>query len=367
MDNRSTGAANLATEIELPALVARLHFDVATGEVARDEGAISLAVAGAAPWLSQSESSEVVRRVLGRVGGLGEIDELLHDDEVTDILVDGPGAVVVERLGQLVSSGLVLDHDGVMTLVEQLASAGDRRVDHRHPISDLRLPGGFRVNIVVPPVAVGGPYVSIRRFRTSVADLEHISDEFSDFLHGAIDERRNVVVSGSTGSGKTTLLGAMVGACAPSERVVVIEDVVEMPANRPLVRLEAQPGDGEGRTAVTIRELLRGALRMRPDRLVIGEVRGAEAVDLLQALGTGHRGSMATIHADDPASAMRRLELLCAAEGTVEPSLVKDQLRDVVDFVVHMQRQPGGRRRIAAIGEIGHGGLSSVSGEVGRW
>ena len=356
-----------ASGIELPALVAKIHLDVATSVVPADIESITDAIGHAAPWLSEGESSEVVRRVLGRVGGLGEIEGLLHDDDVTDVLIDGPGEVVVERHGRLTPAGLVLDADGVSTLVEQLARIGNRRVDSRHPMADLSLPGGFRVNIAVAPVAVGGPFVSIRRFRTAVSDLTEVAGRSAGLIAEAVADRRNVLVSGATGAGKTTLLGAMVDRCGSFERLVVVEDVAELPASRHLVRLEAQPGDGEGRATTSVRELLRSALRMRPDRLVIGEVRGAEAVDLVHALGTGHRGSMATIHADGPASAMRRLELLCAAHETTDAALVRDQLRDVVDLVVHLERTPSGSRLVTAIGEVGAKGLRAVQGEVGQW
>jgi len=364
---QGVGAQAVASEIELPSLVARIHLDVATGAVQADAESIAHAADAAAPWLSICEVSEVVGRVIGRVAGLGEVEGLLHDDDVTDVLVDGPGEVMVERGGCLEPSGLVLDVDGVATLVEQLARIGDRRVDSRHPIADVRLPGGFRVNIAVAPVAVGGPYVSIRRFRSVGSVLSEIAGPSAELISRAVAERRNVLVCGATGAGKTTLLAAMVECCDPSERLVVVEDVAELPTSRPLVRLEAQPSDGEGRSAVSVRVLLRAALRMRPDRLVIGEVRGAEAVDLVHALGTGHRGSMATVHSDGPASALRRLELLCAAHGSADGVLVRHQLLDVVDLVVHVERAANGERLVTAIGVVEPSGLRSIHGEVGEW
>ena len=211
----------VASGIELPALVAKIHLDVATSVVPADIESITDAIGHAAPWLSEGESSEVVRRVLGRVGGLGEIEGLLHDDDVTDVLIDGPGEVVVERHGRLTPAGLVLDADGVSTLVEQLARIGNRRVDSRHPMADLSLPGGFRVNIAVAPVAVGGPFVSIRRFRTAVSDLTEVAGRSAGLIAEAVADRRNVLVSGATGAGKTTLLGAMVDRCGSFERLVV--------------------------------------------------------------------------------------------------------------------------------------------------
>lgn len=354
---------------DLPALVGTLHRDVAAGIVAPDRGAIAHAALGRAPWIGSARADEVAHRVAARLTGLGEVGDLLLDDAVTDILVDGPGPVRIERDGRIQSTELVLDRDGVAVLAERLMTLGRRRVDRRHPTADLVLPGGHRANVVVAPAAVDGPLISIRRFRTVVSALTDFgtADEIA-VLEEQVVARRNIVVSGGTGAGKTTLLALLLDRCDPDDRIVTIEDVAELRSRRHLVRLEAQPDQGEGSAPITVRALFRNSLRMRPDRLVIGEVRGDEAADLIQALGTGHRGSMTTVHADDPPAALRRLELLVASAGHVDAALARSQIAAVVDVVVHVVRD-GDRRRIASVAALEQGRLRAIAGtgEVGRW
>lgn len=356
-------------DVELPALVSQLHRDVGSGSLAADGESIRAAACQRAPWLGDDDVERLVARVNARLSGLGEVSLLLVDDSVTDVFVDGPGPVVVEQHGRLVVTDLVLDDDGVAVLVERLMSTGRRRVDRHHPCVDLRLPLGMRANVVVSPAAVDGPFVSIRRFRTVVTGLADMaSDEASSILTEAVRTRANIVVSGATGSGKTTLLGLLMSLVDSDQRIVTIEDVAELRVSGPyVVRLEAQPGDGEGRPDISVRSLFRNALRMRPDRVVIGEIRGVEATDLIQALGTGHRGSMATVHGDDPAGALRRLELLVASSGSASPELVRSQIASVIDLLVHVERNRSGDRSVVAIGRLCRGRLSSVIGEVGAW
>jgi len=354
---------------ELPALVSRLHRFVGSGDLEADTKSLRNAAADCAPWLGSGEVALVADQVQARVTGLGEVAALLADDSVTDLFVDGPGPVVVERNGRLVVTDLYLDDDGVQVLVERLMTMGRRRVDRHHPCVDLRLEGGMRANIVVAPAVIGGPCVSIRRFRSVVTSLSDMAEpEIADLMAQAVRNRANILVSGPTGSGKTTLLGLLMSAVDVGHRVVTIEDVAELKAQGPrLVRLEAQPADGEGRSEVTVRMLFRNALRMRPDRVVIGEIRGQEASDLIQALGTGHRGSMASVHADDPASALRRIELLAIGTGSTNPDLIRTQIASVIDVVLHVEREAGGDRQVVAVGELSGRGLTSLYGDVGSW
>lgn len=359
----------VARALELPALVSRLHRDVGSGELDADTESIAGAASSSAPWLAAGEVAVLVEQVQARLSGLGEVAALLADDSVTDLFVDGPGPVVVERDGELVVTDLYLDDDGVQVLVERLMTAGRRRVDRRHPCVDLRLPDGMRANVVVAPAVIGGPCVSIRRFRSVVTSLSDMADaRVAQLMLAAVRDRANILVSGPTGSGKTTLLGLLMSAVEGGHRIVTIEDVAELRARGPrVVRLEAQPNDGEGRQEVTVRMLFRNALRMRPDRIVIGEVRGDEASDLIQALGTGHRGSMASVHADDPASALRRLELLAIGIGSTSPDLIRSQIASVIDVVLHVERGVDGRRAVVAVGKLDKGRLVALHGEVGSW
>lgn len=353
---------------EIPTLVGRLHRDVAMGAVGVDHREITEAATTQAPWLADDQVRTIADRVLLRVSGLGEVEELLADDDVTDVLVSGSGPVLVERLGCLTESNVVLDEEGVTVLVERIMSTGRRRVDRRHPTADVRLPGGFRANVVIAPAAVDGPHVSIRRFRTRSVSLDDLCPpEVAALLTDAVQRRANIVICGGTGAGKTTVLGLLLDECPPSQRIVTIEDVVELRCSRRLVRLEAQPDDGEGSAPISVRSLFRNALRMRPDRLVIGEIRGEEATDLLQALGTGHRGSMATVHADDPGAALRRLQLLVSGSGSVDAELARAQLAAVIDLVVHVQRDADGRRLVAGVGALTHGELTSLYGPSSAW
>jgi len=358
-----------AEALELPALVSRLHREVGSGDLDADTESIGVAAADRAPWLGPGEVAVLVDQVHARLSGLGEVAALLADDSITDLFVDGPGPVVVERNGELVVTDLYLDDDGVQVLVERLMTAGRRRVDRHHPCVDLRLPDGMRANVVVAPAVIGGPCVSIRRFRSVVTSLSDMAgDGIVRLMLAAVRDRANILVSGPTGSGKTTLLGLLMSAVDRGHRVVTIEDVAELRARGPrVVRLEAQPSDGEGRPELTVRMLFRNALRMRPDRVVIGEIRGDEASDLILALGTGHRGSMASVHADDPASALRRLELLAIGTGSTSPELVRAQIASVIDIVLHVERGVAGSREVVAVGELNGGSLESVHGEVGTW
>ncbi|CAN5792930.1 CpaF family protein [soil metagenome] len=307
------------------------------------------------PLLGASAVGEVVARVQARVTGLGPLEGLLGDPEVSDVLVNGPGPVWVERAGAIERTDVVLDRSTIDLLVERIVAPLGRRVDPASPVVDARLPDGSRVHVVVPPLAVDGPYLTIRRFATRRIDLaDAASPEVARLLGWAVRARANVLVVGGTGSGKTTLLNALASVIAPTERIVTVEDAAELrlPSDH-VVRLETRPASVEGVAAVDCRELVRNALRMRPDRLVIGEVRGGEALDLVQAMNTGHDGSLSTLHANSCEDAMRRLETLVLLAGVGLPlHAVREHLAAAVDLVVHIARSAGGGRRVVEVAEV---------------
>lgn len=280
------------------------------------------------------------------------LDGLLGDPSVSEVMLNGPGEVWVERHGAVVRSGVVVDRATLDALVERTVAAAGRRVDRSSPIVDVRLADGSRVNVVLAPLAPDGPCVTIRRFRTrSVALGEFGPSDVVGCITSLVEARANVVVSGGTGAGKTTFLNALAAAIDPRERVVTVEDTAELALPLPhVVRLEARPANADGRGGVTLRDLVRTVLRMRPDRIVVGECRGGEALDLVQAMHTGHRGTLGTLHANDPADALRRLETLVLLAGTgLAVEAVRVQIRSALDAVVHVARGSDGSRRIDAV------------------
>lgn len=319
-----------------------------------------LVEAEAAP-LPQAERERLADRVLRLATGLGPLEPLLADPEVDEVMVNGSGAVWVERRGKLEPSAATFgDVAQLMHAVERILAPLGRRVDEASPLCDARLADGSRVNVVIPPLAVDGPCLTIRRFRRggfSLSDLVEnatLPQSLAHFLAGAVESRATILVSGGTGSGKTTTLGALSGAIPESERIVTIEDAAELSLRqRHVVRLEARPPNLEGRGEVTIRQLVRNALRMRPDRIVVGEVRGAEALDMLMALNTGHEGSLTTVHANSPEEALRRVETLALlADVGLPHAAIRQQVADAFDIVVHQARRLGGERRISSVTEV---------------
>ncbi len=347
--------------------VGGLAADVQAGLLARggpvDPTAVAAAVRERAPLLGAEVADAVVRRTLARIQGLGELDVLLADAAVTDVLVNGPGRVWVERAGRLERTGVHLDADAVARLVERIVTPLGLRADRRAPLVDARLADGSRVHVAMPPLAVDGPYVTVRRFAATTLPLGAFGPpEVAALLVEAVRSRADVVVSGGTGAGKTTLLNALCQHLDPGERVVTVEDAAELrlPGEH-VVRLESRPAGAEGVGAVDIRTLVRNALRMRPDRIVVGEVRGGEALDMLQALATGHDGSLSTCHADGPVQALRRLETMALTAGVDLPlRAVRDQVAGAVDLVVHVARGQDGARRVtqvaAVLDEVDHDG-----------
>ncbi len=311
-----------------------------------------------APLTATEVVDDVVARVAARVHGLGPLEPLLADASVSEVMINGPGPVWIERGGTVSRSGVSLDRHAVDLVIERIVAPLGRRVDQLTPCVDGRLPDGSRVHVAVPPVAVDGPYVTIRRFVVREVTLAMFADPpVVSLLEELVDRGANLVVSGGTGAGKTTLLNALAGRVGHQQRVITIEDAAELQLDHPhVVRLEARPESREGGGAVTIRDLVRNALRMRPDRMVVGEVRGPEALDLLHALNTGHAGCLSTVHANGPVDALRRLAALAtAADERLGVDAVRDHVTAAIDAVVHLGRSPDGTRRLAAVAEVtGH-------------
>ena len=307
------------------------------------------------PLLPSGEAIAVARAVTARIAGLGPLEPLLADEAVTDLMVNGQGSVWVERLGELRREPFDLATADVDLLVERIVGPLGLRADRSSPIADARLPDGSRVNVIVPPLAVDGPCVTIRRFGARRIPLGALCPPGeAELLSWAVRARANIIVSGGTGAGKTTVLNA-VGALLPdAERIVTVEDTAELRLPGPhVVRLEARPATADGLGATSIRQLVRNALRMRPDRIIVGEVRGPEAVDMLWAMNTGHEGSLSTCHANSPVDALRRLEVMVLTAGLELPMVaVRDQLSSALDLVVQVARTGGGARAVVSVAEV---------------
>src|SRR6195952_2832575 len=317
--------------------------------------------------LDDDARARLVARVAERSFGLGPLEPLLGDPTVDEVMVNGPGQVWVERDGRIEqTSARFAGESDLRHAIERILAPLGRRVDEAEPLCDARLPDGSRVNVVIPPLALGGPCLTIRRFRRSALTPDELvacgswTAPLRDFLAQAVRARLNILVTGGTGSGKTTTLNALSSFVPGDERIVTIEDTAELRLQQPhVVRLEARPPSVEGRGEVTIRRLVRNALRMRPDRIVVGEVRGAEALDMLAAMTTGHEGSLSTVHAGSPAEALRRLETLALMAGVGLPyGAVREQVADALDLVVHQARLADGTRRVGA-------GAEGVRGAAG--
>ena len=320
---------------------------------ASDAAVRSLAL-DVAPLLTTDQLASVVRAVQARVTGLGPLEPLLADPAVTEVMINGAGPVWIERSGEVIATPTDLDEPTVLRLIERIVAPLGLRVDRSSPMVDARLPDGSRVNAIVRPLAIDGPCLTIRRFGSKPIPLDTFAEPtVVEVLRAAVHERRNVVVSGGTGAGKTTLLNALAGEIALTERVVTIEDSAELrlPGVH-VVRLEARPSTADGLGAIFIRDLVRNSLRMRPDRIVVGEVRGSEALDMLQAMNTGHDGALSTCHANSPDDALRRLETLSLLAGVDLPlDAVREQLVAAIDLVVQVARGRDGLRRVVAVGE----------------
>jgi pilus assembly protein CpaF len=311
--------------------------------------------------LNLSERERLVSEVLDETFGLGPLEPLIRDPTITDILINGPKTIYVERLGRLTRADVVFNDDRhLLQIVQRIVSRVGRRVDETMPMVDARLADGSRVNAIIPPLALDGTLVSIRRFGAQpllFKDLigkRSITQEMVDFLSACIRARINILISGGTGSGKTTLLNALSGFIPADERVATIEDAAELRLQQPhVVRMETRPPNIEGAGEVTTRDLVKNALRMRPDRVIIGECRGPEALDMLQAMNTGHDGSLTTIHANDTRDAISRLEMMVGMAGFDLPIwIIRRQISSAIQVVVQVARLSGGARKIVKISEI---------------
>jgi pilus assembly protein CpaF len=345
-------------------LVERRRGEAAAGRMPVDGLAdeIHELVVSEAALLGDLDRAAVEARIARDTVGLGPLEDLLADPSVEEVMVNGPDRVYVERGGRLEETEIgFADEEELRNAIERILAPLGRRIDELSPMVDARLPDGSRVNAVIPPLAIDGPALSIRRFaarRPSPADLVEMGSLTAgqrDLLEVAVTGGRSVLVSGGTGSGKTTLLNAISSFIEVGERVVTIEDAAELRLQQPhVVRLESRPPSVEGMGEVTVRDLLRNALRMRPDRIVIGEVRGPEALDLLTALNTGHDGALSTVHANSPADAIARIETLALMAGVGLPhGAIAEQARRGIDLVVQIERRPDGARRVIEIAEAG--------------
>ena len=318
-----------------------------------------------APLLGGGTLTRLVDGVTARACGLGPLEPLLADPEVTEVMVNGSGPVWVERGGRLARVDLELSSSTVEQLIERVVSPLGLRIDRSSPLVDARLPDGSRVNAVVPPLSVDGPCLTIRRFGTRRITLEQFCPPgVAQLLGWAVRSRGNVVVSGGAGAGKTTLLNALGAEIPLGERVITVEDAAELrlPGEH-VVRLEARPANAEGVGEVLLRQLVRNALRMRPDRIIVGEVRGPEALDMLQAMNTGHDGSLSTCHANSGADALRRIETMVLTGSVALPlAAVRDQLHAAVDLVVQVARRPDGGRSVVEVAEVLPPGVVAAPG-----
>ncbi|HBC32340.1 MAG TPA: type II secretion system protein E [Clostridiales bacterium] len=314
-----------------------------------------------APKVSRTERSKLLKEIYNDVMGLGPLEVLLNDDDITEIMVNGPSQVYVERKGKLELSNVVFkDNTHVMNIINRIVSTVGRRIDESSPMVDARLKDGSRFNAVIPPLSLVGPSMTIRKFSRSpftASDLVKfgsLSPKMVAFLEACVKGRMNIIVSGGTGSGKTTLLNVLSSSIPNNERIVTIEDAAEIQlAQEHVVTLESRPPNLEGSGQITIRDLVRNSLRMRPDRIIVGEVRAGEAIDMLQAMNTGHDGSLTTAHANSPRELMSRLETMVLMSGMDLPvRAIREQIHSAIDIVVHQSRMKDGSRKVINITEV---------------
>jgi len=311
--------------------------------------------------LTRAERDRLVLEIQHETLGLGPLEPLLQDPEISDILVNGHGQVFLEKGGILQKSGVVFqDDDHLMSVIERIVSKVGRRVDETSPLVDARLPDGSRVNVIIPPLAIDGPALSIRRFGVNPLKMENLltnnslTEEMAKTFDAMVKARLNILVSGGTGAGKTTLLNILTASVSDADRIVTIEDSAELILQQDhVVRLETRPPNIEGKGTVTQRDLVRNALRMRPDRIIVGEVRGGEALDMLQAMNTGHDGSISTIHANSPRDALSRLETMVLMAGFDLPTrAIREQSSSALDVIIQVARLSDGGRKVVKVSEV---------------
>ncbi|MER5962945.1 CpaF family protein [Streptomyces sp. NPDC002057] len=345
--------AKLLEEIDLTEMSAL----AAAERRARLERVLGHIISREGPVLSTAERAQLIRRVVDEALGLGVLEPLLEDASITEIMVNGPDQIFIERNGRVELLPLrFASHDQLMQTIERIVSTVNRRVDESNPMVDARLPSGERVNVIIPPLSLTGATLTIRRFPRAytlheMLGLGSLDEQMLLLLSGLVQAKFNLIVSGATGTGKTTLLNALSGLVPDGERIITIEDSAELQLQQShVIRLEARPPNIEGRGAISIRDLVRNSLRMRPDRIIVGEVRGGETLDMLQAMSTGHDGSLATVHANSAEDALMRLQTLASmSEVKVPFEALRDQINSAVDVLVQLTRHPDGTRRITEI------------------
>jgi len=318
--------------------------------------------------LSLDQRRRIVKEIENEVMGLGPLEPLLADAQIADILINGPKQVYIEKSGKLQLTDVQFnDDDHLVNIIDRIVSAVGRRIDESSPMVDARLKDGSRVNAIIPPLALDGPVMSIRRFGVDLLQMDDLigfgalSEEVAKVLRGIVKAKLNVLISGGTGAGKTTMLNVLSGCIPENERVVTIEDSAELQLQQPhVVRLETRPPNIEGNGEVNQRDLVRNSLRMRPDRIVIGEVRGPEALDMLQAMNTGHDGSLTTIHANTPRDALTRVENMVSMTGiNFTSKVLREQIASAINVVIQLSRHEDGRRRLVSMQEI-----NGMEGEI---
>lgn len=311
--------------------------------------------------IPNEQIDQIIQQIINESVGYGPLEVLLRDESITEIMVNGPNEIFIERNGKLENTDVHFkDNDHVRHIIDRIIAPLGRRIDESSPMVDARLQDGSRVNAVIPPISIDGPSISIRKFRKdpySLDDLinfESLSDEMANFLRMAVKAKTNILVSGGTGSGKTTLLNVLSDSIPEGERIVTIEDMAELRFSyNNLIRLEARPPNMESKGEVTIRHLVKNALRMRPDRIIVGEVRGSEAIDMLQAMNTGHEGSLTTVHANTPKDALGRLEAMVIMSGLpLTVDVIRGYFVGALDLIVQTSRFTDGKRRIVNISEL---------------
>ncbi len=311
--------------------------------------------------LTREERRQITKEISDDILGYGPLEPFLHDDSVTEVMVNGPDAIYIERAGKIVHTGAsFLDDAHLMRIIDKIVSRVGRRVDEASPMVDARLPDGSRVNAVIPPLALRGPTLTIRKFSrdpytmNDLINFGSITPQAAQFLSACVHGKLNILISGGTGTGKTTTLNAMSAFIPNTERIVTIEDAAELQLQQQhVIPLESRPPNIEGQGEVRIRELVRNSLRMRPDRIIVGEVRGAETLDMLQAMNTGHEGSLTTIHANTPRDALSRLETLVMTAGVELPHrAIREQIASAFDLLVQITRLVDGSRRITHVSEV---------------
>ncbi|WP_327353757.1 CpaF family protein [Streptomyces sp. NBC_01304] len=349
----ATYRTKLLEEIDL----AEMSSLAAAERRARLERVLGHIISREGPVLSTSQRAQLIRRVVDEALGLGVLEPLLEDASITEIMVNGPDAIFVERAGRVEQHPVrFASNDQLMQTIERIVSTVNRRVDESNPMVDARLPSGERVNVIIPPLSLTGPVLTIRRFPRAyklneLINLGSLDEQMLMLLSSFVRARFNVIVSGGTGTGKTTLLNALSALIPDQERIITIEDSAELRLQQAhVISLESRPPNVEGKGQITIRDLVRNSLRMRPDRIIVGEVRGGETLDMLQAMSTGHDGSLATVHANNAEDALMRLQTL-GSMSTVEIPFeaLKDQINSAVDVVVQLSRFADGSRKITEV------------------